>query len=105
MEKNCPCCERHCPENDLGCRRGKEHFGMADGARPEGRHGGHPGGRPEAPATPEDRVLLLLRKAGHFLHHSAGAGADSAALLSALTAEERETLGALLEKCTASWEK
>ena len=27
------------------------------------------------------------------------------ALLSALTAEERETLGALLEKCTASWEK
>ena len=28
VEKNCPCCDRHCPADQLHCNRGREHFGL-----------------------------------------------------------------------------
>ena len=108
MEKNCPCCERHCPENDLGCRRGREHFGGegnsrgAHGAREShGPHGSH--GPRES--RPEEKALALLRKCGHFLHHSGDTAGNPAQLLSVLTEEERTRLETLLEKCLNSWQK
>ena len=52
----------------------------------------------------DGKELSLLRRCGHFLHHSAGTE-DTASLLNALTTEERATLEGLLEKCLAHWEK
>ena len=89
MEKNCPCCDKHCPVEKLSCGEGRRHFGMEDA-----RHAG----------APEERMILLLRKCGHFLHHSMGPGADAAPLTEALSAEERATLERLLEKCLKHWE-
>ena len=90
MEKNCPCCDRHCPVEKLSCGEGRRHFGMED-ARREG--------------AAEERMIVLLRRCGHFLHHSLGPGANAAALAEALSAEERATLEALLEKCLKRWER
>ncbi|MGN0564809.1 MAG: hypothetical protein ACI4LH_08720 [Candidatus Heritagella sp.] len=91
MENNCPCCGRHCPREDLHCPRGGEYFGMKTGV---------PGG---AGDIPQEKAILLLRKCGHFLHHSAGQG-GAAPLLDALTGEEKKTLETLLEKCLKSWQ-
>lgn len=52
----------------------------------------------------DGKELSLLRRCGHFLHHSAGTE-DTASLLNALTAEERAALEGLLEKCLAHWEQ
>lgn len=90
MEKNCPCCGKHCPVDHLSCPTGRAHFGIRE---------------EERPVNPEEKMILLLRKCGHFLHHSAGNGGDTAALTNALTPEERTTLETLLEKCLASWNK
>lgn len=117
MEKNCPCCDRHCPTDQLHCNRGREHFGLPleeeRGGRGHGEHGhgehGHGGhgerghgehgrgghGRPE-----EDGLITLLRRCGHYLHHGTGE-AD----LSALTREERAELERLLQKCLDSWQQ
>lgn len=129
MQELCPCCDRHCPSDDLHCRRGKEHFQVEDngqhnheehhdhhdhhehhGAHPEhrghhegheehGRHEGHEGHGAHA----EEKALVLLRQCGHYLHHSAAHGEGSAALLSVLSAEEKASLEALLQKCLDAW--
>lgn len=90
METFCPHCENHCPKNALRCNRGREHFGAGEG--------------PAVHAAPEERVLVLLRKCGHFLHHSAASPEGASHLMDVLTPEEKETLAALLEKCLARWE-
>ncbi|MGN1307469.1 MAG: hypothetical protein ACI4V3_07350 [Faecousia sp.] len=87
-ETNCPCCENHCPQEYLQCAKGMEYFGTAP--------------TEPSPRTTEERVLRLLRKCGHYLHHSAGCDADSATLLSALSEEEKELLAALLSRCVQS---
>lgn len=91
-ENNCPCCENHCPQEHLQCAKGMEHFGTAS-VEPS---------QMTTEMTTEDRVLQLLRKCGHYLHHNAGRDADSAALLSALSDEEKESLAALLSRCVQS---
>ena len=53
---------------------------------------------------PDEKLLVLLRKCGHFLHHSVGRDGDTAPLLRALTPEEKLILETLLEKCLKSWE-
>ena len=77
--------------------RQRAYFGAADGSRAPADH---------APAEEkkEEKLIVLLRRCGHFLHHSAGTE-DTASLLNALTTEERATLEGLLEKCLAHWEK
>lgn len=96
MEKNCPCCENHCSVEHLGCPTGKEHFGIKDAERP------HPAGQPE---RAEDKVIVLLRKCGHFLHHNVGRDGDTASLLEGLPPQEREELARLLEKCLENWQR
>lgn len=91
MEKNCPCCDRRCPAEQLHCNRGREHFGLPLEEERGGHGHGH--GRPD-----EDPLITLLRRCGHCLHHGAGE-AD----LSALTREERAELARLLQKCLDSW--
>lgn len=86
MEKNCPCCDKHCPVEKLSCGQGRRHFGM------------------EKEERPQERIIALLRRCGHFLHHNMGPGADAAPLTEALSAEERATLEGLLEKCLKHWE-
>lgn len=89
MEKNCPCCDKHCPVEKLSCGEGRRHFGME-----AARHAG----------APEERMIVLLRSCGHFLHHSMGPDANDAPLTKALSAEECATLEKLLEKCLKHWE-
>lgn len=127
QESRCPCCGRHCPAEMPGCERGQAYFsGRSD--TPREAHGGHeragghgrrglnghgrmherhgfPGGPFHQDASPEGRVLGALRGCGHYLHHSAGADADAGALLSFLSAVEKEQLASLLEKCLAHWQK
>ena len=86
MEKYCPCCDKHCPVDKLSCGQGRRHFGM------------------EKEEFPQERMISLLRRCGHFLHHSMGPGADAAPLTEALSSEERATLEGLLEKCLNHWE-
>ena len=86
MEKNCPCCDKHCPVEKLSCGEGRRHFGK------------------EMEDRPQERMIVLLRKCGHLLHHSLGPGTDAAPLTEALSAEERATLEKLLEKCLKHWE-
>ena len=93
MEKNCPQCENHCPVDDLKCGEGRSYFGVEKAPRQ--------GARPE---RPEERMIVLLRKCGHFLHHSVGRDSNVTALVNALSAEERATLEALLEKCLEKWQ-
>lgn len=95
MENTCPCCGRHCPIEDLHCDRGRAHFGGE--GESHSFHGSHE-------SRPEEKALVLLRKCGHFLHHSGDAG-NPARLLSVLTEEERLQLEYLLEKCLNSWQK
>lgn len=78
-ENTCPCCGRHCPQDDLHCSRGRAYFGLE-----------------EAPA--EDGVLMLLRKCGHLLHHGGVQSTD------VLTAEEKTVLEGLLQKLLDSWQ-
>lgn len=53
-----------------------------------------------------DEVVVLMRKCGHFLHHSAaGRGVDNSKLLSVLNEEEKESLKAILNKCLQDWQK
>ena len=87
MEKNCPCCDKHCPVEKLSCGQGRRHFGM------------------EKEERPQERMIALLRRCGHFLHHSMGPGANAAALTEALSADERATLEKLLEKCLKHCER
>lgn len=41
----CPCCDRHCPADNLHCSKGRKHFGLADDkdgadAHERRKHGG-----------------------------------------------------------------
>lgn len=105
MENTCPCCGRRCPVDDLHCDRGREHFGTQGESR--GAHGAHESHGSHGPheSRSEGKALMLLRKCGHFLHHSGDAVGDPAQLLSVLTEEERTQLETLLEKCLNSWQK
>lgn len=84
MEKNCPCCDKHCPVENLSCGEGRQYF------------------RRENDEHPEERMIVLLRKCGHFLHHNMSAEATK--LTKALSADERATLERLLEKCLNHWQ-
>ncbi len=100
MEEKCPCCGNHCPKDDLQCGRGKRYFegGANSVERYERGPGGHNerglgGGHRGAPEG-EDKVITLLRRCGHTLHH----GGDGEKMLSNLSEEEKVHLGSLLEK-------
>lgn len=95
MENICPICNRHCPVDDLHCHRGREYFGNSDGG-----HRQHN----DRPMRPEEKMIVLLRKCGHFLHHNIGRDGDVSPLINALSTEERATLETLLEKCLDSWQ-
>ena len=87
MEQFCPCCHRHCPADALNCGRGQKYFEKKE----------YPGNR--HPETTEEKIILQLRRCGHFLHHTKESAADAEQLLGALSDEERTTLSSLLEKC------
>ena len=91
MERNCPCCGNHCPREALKCPRGQRYFG---GSAPSGEeHVRHAHG-----AESGDEIVTLLRKCGHYLHHS-----EKPAVITCLSAEERRTLTELLNKCYDEW--
>lgn len=92
MEKNCPCCNRHCPADNLHCPTGRKYFGIEDKDSPA-----------DHPVDSNKKMILLLRKCGHFLHHNVGQNDDTTPLVNALTSEERITLEYLLEKCLDCW--
>lgn len=94
MEERCPCCDRHCPAEQLSCPRGQAHFSAGD------KGSGH---RTARPVREDEKMIVLLRKCGHFLHHNVGMDGDTAPLVNALCPEERAALEALLEKCLESW--
>lgn len=98
--KECPCCENHCPPDELRCGRGRKYFGASEEARDAERR--HRGEREEEPQTAEDEALLLLRKCGHYLHHSAR-GVSARELLGVLSEEEKGQLIAALKKCLGAW--
>ena len=101
MNNTCPCCDRHCHKDDLHCHRGRKYFGLEEKnqeQRPE-----HPQSQ-EQPKNEEEKIILLLRKCGHFLHHNVGQGGDTAVLLQGLSPEEKTTLSTLLEKCSNNWQ-
>lgn len=90
-EKNCPMCGNHCDKEELQCGRGKRYFGESGESAQHGKEG-HAHGAPFDVAN-EEPAKLLLRRCGHLLHHG---GAEH--LLDALSAEEKETLCAILNK-------
>ena len=53
----------------------------------------------------DEKMIILLRRCGHFLHHNVDRNRDIAPLVEALSAEERTTLEALLEKCLEHWNR
>ena len=92
MEKEtCSGCENHCAVDDLKCGKGAKLLGL----RREEKN------LDELPA--EERVLVLLRKCGHYLHHNAGRDADPVALFGGLSEEEKSALELLLKKCLEYW--
>lgn len=105
MENNrkevCPHCENHCSEDEIRCRRGAGYFGN----EPQGAHKGHEGrGGHDSQfdlknATTEDKILLSMRKCGHYLHHG---GHENVDFLNALSDEEKQTLLSLLEKVSGN---
>lgn len=95
MDSTCPCCEKHCPQNYLSCHRGLEYFKIKEDGH---RH------HSDIPVNSEEKIIILLRKCGHFLHHNVGRDENVEPLLNALTSEERKTLEMLLEKCLYNWQ-
>lgn len=91
-EKSCPQCENHCSVDALKCERGAKYFGVQ---RQE---------RDISSMTIEERILVLLRKCGHHLHHNAGHDTNAAALVDVLTAEEKNSLETILQKCLQHWQ-
>ncbi|MGN1116416.1 MAG: hypothetical protein ACI4TH_07605 [Candidatus Ornithomonoglobus sp.] len=92
----CPGCGRHCPVDDLHCPRGRQLLGIEGAADERGHRGHHDSG------AEQDETILLMRKCGHYLHHSAGPTA-SGDLLSFLSESEKASLTALLKKCIENW--
>lgn len=89
----CPCCGRHCPADDLHCPRGKKYFGAEEGDTVE-HHAHH------MPPIKDETAALLL-KCGHCLHHGLTENADN--ILSFLSADEKNELTKLLNKCLENW--
>lgn len=99
----CPCCGRNCPRENLHCPRGKEYFGIETDTMSEER-GGHHHGHADADMTIDDKVIALLRKCGHYLHHNKGKdNFDSEQSLSFLSNDEKHELITLLKKCLQHW--
>ena len=90
--KECPCCDRHCPVDNLHCSRGKEFFGLSAEGKEE--QGGHRHGKgfgnmekdhmerkhmekdhmertnmEKDHMTKEERVLVCIRQCGLSLIH------------------------------------
>lgn len=82
MKEHCPICPNHCPVDALSCGRGRSYFSESS----------------KQPATIEEKILLDLRKCGHFLHHQKGMDFDL--LFSELSLDERNHLHELLSKIT-----
>lgn len=100
MERNCPNCDRHCPVDDLHCGRGREYFGLSETAEGRNEHRGHVRGHDHSQrASDEPRVIQLLRRCGHALHH--GGLGNAQRMLGALSSSEVSTLERLLEQCLA----
>lgn len=91
-EKICPQCENHCPADALKCGKGEKYFGIR---RQE---------REISSMTADERILVLLRRCGHYLHHNAGHDTNAAALVGMLTAEEKDSLEVTLQKCLQHWQ-
>lgn len=91
-EKTCPQCENHCPADALKCGRGAKYFGVQQQEKSIGS------------MTTDERILDLLRRCGHHLHHNAGHDTDAAALVSVLTTEEKTSLETILQKCLRHWQ-
>lgn len=105
-EKNevCPCCGRHCPADDLHCPRGRAHFGLENSESHE-EHGGHNHGYDNANMTIDDKVITMLRKCGHHLHHNVSRdGTDNGQLLNFLSEDEKKQIIGLLKKCLQGWD-
>lgn len=97
----CPCCGRHCSVNELSCRRGMEHFGVEPETNMEMKHH-HEQNR--ADMTIDDKVISLMRRCGHHLHHNVNDNVGGEQLLSALSHDEKKELISLLKKCLKSWQ-
>ncbi|MDY3767431.1 MAG: cytidylate kinase-like family protein [Lachnospiraceae bacterium] len=97
---SCPRCKNHCSKDNLQCHKGKEYFGITTEESKEKHHE-----LSKEATTPDEKVIELLRKSGHYLHHSVGHNdsTDPSQLLSALSAEEKTAMISLLEKCLQSW--
>lgn len=99
MEKqNCPQCPNHCPANALRCGRGRAWLKQ----------------REEDGSGESEELYGLMRRCGHYLHHSAGQGHgreqkqgnhEKDRLFDALNEEEKDCLKDLLKKLLDSWEQ
>ncbi len=81
--ENCPCCSNNCPKDNLGCRRGIEHFNNQSVNNIEFK-------------SIDEQVVVDLRRCGHLLHHNKDL--DSKELLKEFTKEELNKLHELLSK-------
>lgn len=97
-EKNCPCCPNHCDVDRLSCGRGREYFKSS--SSDEVNKSNHHFEKDESSMTEDKKVLLKLRKCGHYLHHS-GNSID----LNFLKEEEKQNLIVILSKCLENWDK
>lgn len=91
-EKICPQCENHCSVDALRCGKGAKYFGIQHQERDI------------SSMTIDERILVLLRRCGHHLHHNAGHDTNDAALVDILTAEEKTSLEVILQKCLRHWQ-
>ena len=103
-EKNnvCPCCGHHCRVDALHCQRGMMYFGIETKTGEDANHKHHI--RDKSDATMEDKVISLMRRCGHYLHHNMRESDSSEQMLSALSDDEKKNLILLLKKCLQNWE-
>ena len=63
----CPQCQKHCPSDDLRCRRGREYFAQQGKGAASTQ-----AAEPPAEASPDERLLDLFRQCSHYLRHTYG---------------------------------
>lgn len=80
LEK-CPCCPNHCPKDNLGRGKGREHFSHSNDSIEK---------------TTSEKVIIELQRCGHLLHHNRNFNNDK--LLSNFSEEELDKLYELLFK-------
>lgn len=102
MQEKCPQCENHCAKEELKCPEGRKYFGLPVEKKEAGGRG--PGKEPE---TLDEKVIVMLRKCGHYLHHNAGHGEAAARIAppESMSDVEKIALCSLLEKCMQGWQK